>query len=60
MYVDFTDSVIEQARILREIERKMRAQQLGEAWIGIDTGTPLLTSIVPDGEPSLLRKKVTK
>lgn len=54
----YTDIVIEQSKILREIEYKMRSQQLGEAWIGIDTGEPLLTSIVPDGEPSLLRKKV--
>lgn len=53
-----TDVIIEQARMLREIERRMRSEQLGEAWIGIDTGTPLLTSIVPDGGEPSIRKVV--
>jgi hypothetical protein len=58
MTSNYEDFALEQSRILREIQHKMRSQQLAEAWIGIDTGAPLLTSIVPDGERSLLRKAV--
>jgi transcriptional regulator of met regulon len=58
MTSNYEDFALEQSRILREIQHKMRSQQLAEAWIGIETGQPLLTSIVPDGERSLLRKAV--
>jgi hypothetical protein len=58
-FIDPIMTDIESAKILREIEDKMRRQQLGEAWIGIPTG-PLLTAIVPDGMDSPLRKAVRK
>jgi transcriptional regulator of met regulon len=54
----YEDFVLDQSRMLRDIQHKMRSQQLAEAWVGIETGQPLLTSIVPDGERSILRKAV--
>jgi transcriptional regulator of met regulon len=56
--MSYEDFVLDQSRMLRDIQHKMRSQQLAEAWVGIETGQPLLTSIVPDGERSILRKAV--
>jgi hypothetical protein len=53
------DTDIEVSRIIRAIEAKMRAGQLGEAFEGL-TPSPLITSLVPDGMDSPLRKKPTE
>jgi hypothetical protein len=51
---------IETAKMMREIETRIRSQQLGEAFIGLQSNEPLLTAIVPDGMESPLRRKAVR
>jgi hypothetical protein len=51
---------VETSRMFREVIARIQAQNLGEAFIGLPITQPLLTTIVPDGMRSSIRKDVSR
>jgi hypothetical protein len=49
---------LETSQMFREVIARIQARNMGEAFIGLPLTQPLLTTIVPDGMRSSIRKDV--